>query len=205
MRIDIILESNNSPSGLRTGAARRAVRPGASVSNMNDAGDFSSISCRPRWPRNASARPDRREPSSCTRRRWRALLTLFSGRRSRRSSSVAAHGPAIGIQRTRIVRAARECVEILNIAATAPVRYVKRAVQGALEMRGWVENATEHHGRQRTRCCARPALCRRHHGQRLPVNHVRRVRSSTGARGRPRAARLMNNFWACTQGDARGG
>lgn len=144
MRIDVILESNNPPERvLELGLlAERAGLGGVWVSNMNDARDpfinfvpLAMQSSRIRLGPIAVS-PFELHPLKMAS----SLLTLNEVAKGRAQIVVGAGGGtanAMGIKPVRVVRAVRECVEVLRTAATGqPVRY-----QGEVFKVGWYNPA----------------------------------------------------------------
>lgn len=211
MRIDVILESNNSPERvLELGRlAEECGLGGVWVSNMNDARDpfinFVPLAMNTRRIRLGpiAVSPFELHPLKMAS----SLLTLNEVARGRAQIVVGAGGgtaTAMGIRRTRIVRAVRECVEILRQASTGqPVRYEGELFKVRWYDPRWVQSPPPRiyigaNGPQMLKAAAR-------HGDGIMVSdfvvdHVRRARTlideGLDAAGRDRASFPVNNFWA---------
>lgn len=137
MRIDVILESSNAPERIRDLGvlAEQCGLGGVWVSNMNDARDpfinfvplamaTSRIRIGP-----IAVSPFELHPLKMAS----ALLTLNEVSRGRAQIVVGAGGgtvSAMGLKPHRVVRAVRECMEILRLAASGkPVRYAGELFQ----------------------------------------------------------------------------
>jgi 5,10-methylenetetrahydromethanopterin reductase len=211
MRIDIILESNNPPERvLELGLmAERAGLGGVWVSNMNDARDpfinFVPLAMQTSRIRIGpiAVSPFELHPMKMAS----SLLTLNEVAKGRAQIVVGAGGgtaTAMGIKPTRVVRAVRECVEVLRTAATGqPVRY-----QGELFKVGWYNPSWVRspppviyagaNGPQMLKAAPRYA-----DGVMVSdfvVDHVRRARAiidgTLAEAGRDPAGFPVNNFWA---------
>ncbi len=131
MRIDVILEANNPPETiLKLGRlAEEQGLGGVWVSNMNDARDpfinFVPLAMQTERIRLGpiAVSPFELHPLKMAS----SLLTLNEVAKGRAQIVVGAGGgtaTAMGAKPVRVVRAVRECVEILKAAATGkPVRY----------------------------------------------------------------------------------
>jgi 5,10-methylenetetrahydromethanopterin reductase len=131
MRIDVILESNNAPERIRDLGvlAEQCGLGGVWVSNMNDARDpfinFVPLAMATRRIRIGpiAVSPFELHPLKMAS----ALLTLNEVSQGRAQIVVGAGGgtvSAMGLQPQRVVRAVRECIDILRLAASGePVRY----------------------------------------------------------------------------------
>lgn len=131
MKIDVILESNLPPERIaELGClAERMGLGGVWVSNMNDARDpFINFVDLARATSRIGLGPIAVSPFELHPLKMaRSLLTLNEVARGRARIVVGAGGgtaTAMGVKPVRVVRAVRECVEILKAAATGkPVRY----------------------------------------------------------------------------------
>lgn len=211
MRIDVILESNLPPERIAElgSLAERCGLGGVWVSNMNDGRDpFINFVDLARATSRIRLGPIAVSPFELHPLKMASsLLTLNEVAGGRAQIVVGAGGgtaTAIGVKPVRVVRAVRECVEILKAAATgAPLRY-----QGELFKVGWFNPAWVRspppaiyagaNGPQMLRAAPRYA-----DGVMVSdfvVGHVRRARgiidSSLRESGRDPAAFPMNNFWA---------
>jgi 5,10-methylenetetrahydromethanopterin reductase len=218
MRIDVILESNNSPERVaELGVmAERAGLGGVWVSNMNDARDpfinFVPLAMQTSRVRMGpiAVSPFELHPMKMAG----SLLTLNEVAKGRAQIVVGAGGGtvnAMGLKPVRVVRAVRECVEILRVAATGkPVRY-----QGELFKVGWYNPSWVRspppaiyagaNGPQMLKAAPRYA-----DGVMVSdfvVDHVRRARAivdgTLAEAGRDPATFPMNNFWAWHVKDTR--
>lgn len=211
MRIDIILESNNSPERVRElgQLAEQYGLGGVWVSNMNDARDpfinFVPLAMATKRIRLGpiAVSPFELHPLKMAS----SLLTLNEVAGGRAQIVVGAGGgtaSAMGIKRTRIVRAVRECVEILKTAATGkPVRYEGELFKVRWYHAGWVENPPPNiyvgaNGPQMLR--AAPRYADGIMVSDFVVDHVRKARAivdpSLKEAGRDPGTFPMNNFWA---------
>lgn len=211
MRIDVILESNLAPERIaELGKLAEDAGLGAVwVSNMNDARDpFINFVDLARATRRIRLGPIAVSPFELHPLKMASsLLTLNEVANGRAQIVVGAGGgtaTAMGIRPTRVVRAVRECVEILKAGATGkPVRY-----QGEIFKVGWYNPAwvsspppriyAGANGPQMLKAAPRYA-----DGVMVSdfvVDHVRRARAiiddSLRAAGRDPAGFPMNNFWA---------
>lgn len=131
MKIDVILESNLSPERIAElgCCAERAGLGGVWVSNMNDARDpFINFVDLARATSRIGLGPIAVSPFELHPLQMaRSLLTLNEVARGRARIVVGAGGgvaTTMGVKPVRVVRAVRECVEVLKAAATGkPVRY----------------------------------------------------------------------------------
>lgn len=211
MRIDVILESNNPPERiLELGKlAEEQGLGGVWVSNMNDARDpfinfvpLAMATSRIRLGPIAVS-PFELHPLKMAS----SLLTLNEVAKGRAQIVVGGGGgtaTAMGAKPTRVVRAVRECVEILRLGATGqPVRYAGEMFQVKWYNPAWVEHGPPRiyagaNGPQMLRSAPRYA-----DGIMVSdfvVDHVRRARATIDASlaeaGRDPAAFPVNNFWA---------
>lgn len=211
MRIDVILEANNPPETvLKLGRlAEEQGLGGVWVSNMNDARDpfinFVPLAMQTQRIRLGpiAVSPFELHPLKMAS----SLLTLNEVAKGRAQIVVGAGGgtaTAMGAKPVRVVRAVRECVEILKAAATGkPVRY-----QGEIYEIKWYNPAWVHSpppaiyvgagGPQMLRAAAR-------HADGIMVSdfvveQVRKARAivdaSLAEAGRDLKTFPMNNFWA---------
>jgi 5,10-methylenetetrahydromethanopterin reductase len=211
VRIDIILESNNPPERvLELGLmAERAGLGGVWVSNMNDARDpfinFVPLAMQTSRIRIGpiAVSPFELHPMKMAS----SLLTLNEVAKGRARIVVGAGGgtvTAMGIKPTRVVRAVRECVEILRTAATGkPVRYQGELFQVGWYNPSWVRSPPPAiyagaNGPQMLKAAPRYA-----DGVMVSdfvVDHVRRARAiidgTLAEAGRDPADFPLNNFWA---------
>ncbi len=211
MRIDVILESNNSPERVRElGLLAEQHGLGAVwVSNMNDARDpfinFVPLALATRRIRLGpiAVSPFELHPLKMAS----SLLTLNEVAQGRAQIVVGAGGgtaTAMNAKPTRVVRAVRECLEILRLgAAGKPVRYAGEIFQVKWYNPSWVESPPPTlyagaNGPQMLRACPRHA-----DGIMVSdfvVDHVRRARAtideSLRSEGRDPAGYPVNNFWA---------
>jgi len=221
MRIDVILESNNSPERVRElGVLAEQQGLGAVwVSNMNDARDpFINFVPLAMATQRIHLGPIAVSPFELHPLKMASsLLTLNEVAKGRAQIVVGAGGgtaTAMNAKPTRVVRAVRECLEILRLASTGqPVRYAGELFQVKWYNPLWVESAPPMlyagaNGPQMLRACPRHA-----DGIMVSdfvVDHVRRARAtideSLRGVGREPAGYPMNNFWAWhvkeTQADA---
>ncbi len=131
MRIDIILESNNSPETvLKLGKLAEEVGLGGVwVSNMNDSRDpFINFVPLAMASNRIKLGPIAVSPFELHPLKMASsLITLNEMAKGRAQIVVGAGGGtvgAMGIKPTRVVRAVRECVEIIKAAASGkPARY----------------------------------------------------------------------------------
>lgn len=144
MKIDVILESNMTPERIAElgQLAECCGLGGVWVSNMNDARDpFINFVDLARATSRIRLGPIAVSPFELHPLKMASsLLTLNEVAKGRARIVVGAGGgtaSAIGVKPTRVVRAVRECVEILKAGATGkPVRY-----QGELFKVGWYNPA----------------------------------------------------------------
>jgi alkanesulfonate monooxygenase SsuD/methylene tetrahydromethanopterin reductase-like flavin-dependent oxidoreductase (luciferase family) len=211
MRVDVILESNLPPGRIaELGVlAERAGLGAVWVSNMNDARDpfinfveLAKATSRIRLGPIAVS-PFELHPLKMTS----SLLTLNEVAAGRAQIVVGAGGgtaTAMGVKPVRVVRAVRECVEIIKAGATGkPVCYKGELFQVGWYNPSWVKSPPPvvwagANGPQMLRAAPRYA-----DGVMVSdfvVDHVRRARAVIDAtlreEGRDPAAFRMNNFWA---------
>ena len=211
MRIDIILESNNSPEQIRElGELAEANGIGAVwVSNMNDARDpFINF-----VPLAMSTRRIRLGPIAVSPyelhplKMASSLLTLNEVAKGRAQIVIGGGGgtaTAMGVKRPRVVRAVRECAEILKLASTGkPVKYQGELFQVGWYNPSWVRSAPPDiyigaNGPQMLKAAPRHADAVMVSD--FVVEHVRRARTVIDATlaeaGRDPAVFKLNNFWA---------
>jgi 5,10-methylenetetrahydromethanopterin reductase len=211
VRIDVILESNQPPEAIRElGQLAEKCGLGAVwVSNMNDARDpFINFVPLAQGTERIRLGPIAVSPFELHPLKMASsLLTLNEVARGRAQIVVGAGGgtaTAMGARPARVVRAVRECVEILRAGATGrPVRYEGEIFQVKWYNPAWVQSAPPAlyvgaNGPQMLRAAARYA-------DGIMVSdfvpdHVRRARTivdeSLRSAGRDPAAFPMNNFWA---------
>jgi alkanesulfonate monooxygenase SsuD/methylene tetrahydromethanopterin reductase-like flavin-dependent oxidoreductase (luciferase family) len=211
MRVDVILESNNSPETLlRLGRlAEDHGLGGVWVSNMNDARDpfinFVQLGLGTQRVRIGpiAVSPFELHPLKMTS----SLLTLNEVTGGRAQIVVGAGGgtaTAMGAKPERVVRAVRECVEIIRAGCSGePVRYQGEIFQVRWYNPAWVKQSAPliyvgANGPQMLRSAARYA-----DGIMVSdfvIDHVRKARAiidqSLDEAGRERASFRMNNFWA---------
>ncbi len=211
MKIDVILESNNAPETvLKLGRLAEEVGLGGVwVSNMTDARDpfinFSQLAMGTSRIRLGpiAVSPFELHPMKMAS----SLLTLNELAGGRARIVVGAGGgtaTAMGVPQERRVRAVRECVEILKLAAAGkPVQYKGEIYKVQWYNPKWVKSAAPMiyvgaGGPQMLRSSARYA-----DGIMVSdfvVDHVRRTReiidTSMEEAGRDRNSIQMNNFWA---------
>ncbi len=211
MRIDVILESNNSPERvLELGRlAEEMGLGGVWVSNMNDARDpfinFVPLAMQTERIRLGpiAVSPFELHPLKMAG----SLMTLNEVAGGRAQIVVGAGGgtaTAMGQKPVRVVRAVRECVEILKAAATGkPVSYHGELYDVRWYHPSWIRHAPPHiyvgaNGPQMLRAAARYA-----DGIMVSDFTIERVRwardiidASLADAGRDRAAFPFNNFWA---------
>lgn len=211
MRVDVILESNLPPGRIaELGVlAEQQGLGGVWVSNMNDARDpFINFVDLARATSRIRLGPIAVSPFELHPLKMASsLLTLNEVARGRAQIVVGAGGgtaTAIGVKPTRVVRAVRECVEILKAAATGrPVRYKGELFQVGWYNPSWIESAPPviyagANGPQMLKAAPRYA-------DGIMVSdfvpaHVGRARAIIDATlretGRDAAAFPVNNFWA---------
>jgi 5,10-methylenetetrahydromethanopterin reductase len=210
MRIDLILESNNAPERILE-LGRLAEQQGLGavwVSNMNDARDpFINFVPLAQGTRRIRLGPIAVSPFELHPLKMASsLLTLNEMAGGRAQIVVGAGGgtaSAMGVKPARVVRAVRECVEIIRAAATGkPVRYQGEIFQVKWYNPAWVKSPPPElwvgaNGPQMLRAAARYA-----DGIMVSdfvVDHVARAREiidrSRAEAGLPPAF-PMNNFWA---------
>ena len=211
MRIDVILEANNAPETvLKLGRlAEQQGLGGVWVSNMNDARDpFINFVPLAMGTERIRLGPIAVSPFELHPLKMASsLLTLNEVARGRAQIVVGAGGgtaTAMGAKPARVVRAVRECVEILKAAATGkPVQYRGEIYEVKWYNPAWVKSAAPAiyvgaGGPQMLRSAARYA-----DGIMVSdfvVEHVRKARTIIDASlaevGRDPKAFPMNNFWA---------
>jgi 5,10-methylenetetrahydromethanopterin reductase len=211
MKVDVILESNLPPSRIAElgRLAEQAGLGGVWVSNMNDARDpFINFVDLARATSRIGLGPIAVSPFELHPLKMAgSLLTLNEVAGGRARIVVGAGGgtaTAMGIRPTRVVRAVRECVEILKSAARGkPVRYQGEMFKVGWYDPAWVQSAPPRiyvgaNGPQMLRAAARYA-----DGIMMSdfvVPHVRRARAiiDEGLResGRDPAGFSVSNFWA---------
>jgi 5,10-methylenetetrahydromethanopterin reductase len=218
VRIDVILESNNPPERVaQLGVmAERAGLGGVWVSNMNDARDpfinFVPLALQTSRIRLGpiAVSPFELHPMKMAG----SLLTLNEVAKGRAQIVVGAGGGtvnAMGLKPARVVRAVRECVEILRAAATGkPVRYAGELFRVGWYNPSWVRSPPPAiyagaNGPQMLKAAPRYA-----DGVMVSdfvVDHVRRARAiidgTLAEAGRDPATFPMNNFWAWHVKDTR--
>lgn len=218
MRIDVILESNNAPERVaELGVmAERAGLGGVWVSNMNDARDpfinFVPLALQTSRIRMGpiAVSPFELHPMKMAG----SLLSLNEVAKGRAQIVVGAGGGtvnAMGLKPVRVVRAVRECVEILRAAATGkPVRYQGELFKVGWYNPSWVQSPPPAiyagaNGPQMLKAAPRYA-----DGVMVSdfvVDHVRRARAiidgTLAEAGRDPATFPMNNFWAWHVKDTR--
>ncbi len=148
MKIDVILESNLMPERISElgQLAERWGLGGVWVSNMNDARDpFINFVDLARATSRIRLGPIAVSPFELHPLKMASsLLTLNEVAKGRARIVVGAGGgtaTAMGIKPTRVVRAVRECVEILKMAATGkPVRYKGEMFQVGWYNPSWVRS-----------------------------------------------------------------
>jgi len=211
MRIDVILEANNPPETvLKLGRlAEESGLGGAWVSNMNDARDpfinFVKLAEATEHIRLGpiAVSPFELHPLKMTG----SLLTLNELAHGRAQIVVGAGGgtaSAMGVQPTRVVRAVRECVEILQAGCSGkPVRYQGEIFKVNWYNAAWAKSSPPMiyvgaNGPQMLRAAAKYA-----DGIMVSdfvIEHVRTARSiideSLAVSGRDPATFAMSNFWA---------
>ena len=211
MRIDIILESNNPPERvLELGRlAEEAGLGGVWVSNMNDARDpfinFVPLAMQTERIRLGpiAVSPFELHPLKMAS----SLMTLNEVAHGRAQIVVGAGGgtaTAMGQKPVRVVRAVRECVEILKAAATGkPVSYHGEIYDVHWYNPSWIEHTAPRiyvgaNGPQMLRAAARYA-----DGIMVSDFTIDRVRwareiidASLSEAGRSVATFPVNNFWA---------
>jgi 5,10-methylenetetrahydromethanopterin reductase len=211
MRIDVILESKNAPQQvLELGRLAEDVGLGGVwVSNMNDARDpfinFVPLAMQTEHIRLGpiAISPFELHPLKMAS----SLMTLNEVAGGRAQIVVGAGGgtaTAMGLKPTRVVRAVRECVEILKASATGkPVSYHGEIFDVGWYNPAWIQNSPPclyvgANGPQMLRAAARYA-----DGIMVSDFTIERVRwareiidSSLVAAGRTSADFPLNNFWA---------
>ncbi len=211
MRIDVILESNNSPETVRKLGclAEECGLGGVWVSNMTDGRDpFINFVPLASATKHIAIGPIAVSPFELHPLKMASsLLTLNEFTEGRAQIVVGAGGgtvTAMGLEPERRVRAVRECVEIIKAAATGkPVQYRGEIYQIHWFNPKWAKSAAPKvyvgaGGPQMLRSAARYA-----DGIMVSdfvVNHVRWARGlideSLSESGRDPSVFSMNNFWA---------
>lgn len=211
MRVDVILESNNSPEQiLELGRLAEEQGLGAVwVSNMNDARDpFINFVPLAMGTRRIRLGPIAVSPFELHPLKMASsLLTLNEVAKGRAQIVVGAGGgtaTAMGVKPARVVRAVRECVEIVKAGATGqPVRYQGEIFKVQWYNPAWVRSPAPKvyvgaNGPQMLRSAARYA-----DGIMVSdfvIDHVRKARAIIDASlleaGRDPRTFPMNNFWA---------
>lgn len=211
MRIDVILESNLTPERIAElgQLAERNGLGGVWVSNMNDARDpfinFVPLAMQTSRIRIGpiAVSPFELHPLKMTS----SLLTLNEIARGRAQIVVGAGGGiaiAMGLKPTRVVRAVRECVEIIKSGASGkPVRYKGEIFQVGWYNPSWVRSPPPAiyagaNGPQMLK--AAPRYADGIMVSDFVVDHVRRARAIIDATlaesGRDAKSFPVNNFWA---------
>jgi 5,10-methylenetetrahydromethanopterin reductase len=211
MRIDIILESNLTPEQIAElgQLAERCGLGGVWVSNMNDARDpFINFVDLARATRRIRLGPIAVSPFELHPLKMASsLLTLNEVAKGRAQIVVGAGGGtvnAMGLKPARVVRAVRECVEILKAGATGkPVRYKGEIFQVGWYNPSWVRSPPPAiyagaNGPQMLK--AAPRYADGIMVSDFVVEHVRRARAVVDGTlrdmGRDVKTFPMNNFWA---------
>ena len=211
MRIDLILESNLPSERIaELGVlAERAGIGGVWVSNMNDARDpFINMVDLARATSRIRLGPIAVSPFELHPLKMASsLLTLNELARGRAQIVVGAGGgtaTAMGIKPARVVRAVRECVEILKTAATGkPVRYPGEVFKVGWYNPSWVQSPPPMiyagaNGPQMLK--ATPRYADGVMASDFVVDHVRSARmiidETLRVAGRDVASFPMSNFWA---------
>jgi 5,10-methylenetetrahydromethanopterin reductase len=211
MRIDVILESR-LPAARIAALGRLAEQQGLGgvwVSNMNDARDpFINFVELAQTTRSIRMGPIAVSPFELHPLKMASsLLTLNEIAGGRAQIVVGAGGgtaTAMGIKPTRVVRAVRECVEILKSAATGkPVRYQGELFRIGWYDASWVESSPPAvyvgaNGPQMLK--AAPRYADGVMASDFVVDHVRSARMIVDqtllAAGREPASFPVSNFWA---------
>ncbi|GMW06700.1 MAG: hypothetical protein AMXMBFR8_14970 [Nevskiales bacterium] len=211
MKIDVILESNLPPERIATlgQLAERNGLGGVWVSNMNDARDpFINFVDLARATSRIRLGPIAVSPFELHPLKMaNSLLTLNEVAGGRARIVVGAGGgtaTAIGVRPVRVVRAVRECVEIIRAASAGkPVRYQGEIFKVGWYNPSWVRSAPPliyagANGPQMLKAAPRHA-----DGVMVSdfvVDHVRRARAvidgTLREMGRAPAGFPMSNFWA---------
>jgi len=211
VRIDVILESNLGPGPIAElgQLAERCGLGGVWVSNMNDARDpFINFVDLARATSRIRLGPIAVSPFELHPLKMAgSLLTLNELAGGRAQIVVGAGGGTVasmGIKPVRVVRAVRECVEILKAAARGkPVRYKGELFQVGWYDPSWVRSPPPDiyagaNGPQMLK--AAPRYADGIMVSDFVVDHVRRaheiVSASLTEAGRDAGAFAMNNFWA---------
>lgn len=211
MRIDIILESNNSPDRIAElgKLAEDCGLGGVWVSNMNDGRDpFINFVDLAQVTQNIRLGPIAVSPFELHPLKMAAALLTLNERSSGRAQIVVGAGggtaSAMGVSTNRPVRAVRECVEILKMAASGqPLRYRGEIYEVRWWNPSWAISPPPNlyvgaNGPQMLRTAAKYA-----DGIMVSdfvIEHVRKAREiideSLAADGRSREDFRLNNFWA---------
>lgn len=211
MRIDLILESNLTPGRIaELGVlAERYGFGGVWVSNMNDARDpFINFVDLARATKRIRLGPIAVSPFELHPLKMASsLLTLNEVAGGRAQIVVGAGGgtaTSMGVKPVRVVRAVRECVEILRAAATGkPVRYDGELFRVGWYNPAWVESPPPAiyvgaNGPQMLK--AAPRYADGIMVSDFVPHHVERSRAiidnTLRETGRDPAAFALNNFWA---------
>ncbi|MCL4720577.1 MAG: LLM class flavin-dependent oxidoreductase [Gammaproteobacteria bacterium] len=211
VRIDIILESSNSPERIRElgELAEASGLGGVWVSNMNDARDpFINF-----VPLAMSTQRIRLGPIAVSPfelhplKMASSLLTLNEVAKGRAQIVIGAGGgtaQAMGAKPVRVVRAVRECAEILRLAATGrPMRYQGELFEVKWYNPSWVRSPAPDiyigaNGPQMLKAAPRHADAIMVSD--FVVDHVRRSRAiidgTLAGAGKDPATFRLNNFWA---------
>jgi 5,10-methylenetetrahydromethanopterin reductase len=211
VRIDVILESNLPPAQIAElgQLAERHGLGGVWVSNMNDARDpFINFVDLARATRRIRLGPIAVSPFELHPLKMASSLLALNEMAGGRAQIVVGAGggtvASMGIKPARVVRAVRECVEILKAAATGkPVRYKGVLFQVGWYNPSWVTSPPPAiyvgaNGPQMLKAAPR-------HADGIMVSdfvveHVRRARAivdgTLGEMGRKPRSFPMNNFWA---------
>lgn len=211
MRIDIILESNNSPERVSElgELAEACGLGGVWVSNMNDARDpfinFVPLAMNTSRIRLGpiAVSPFELHPLKMAS----SLLTLNEVAKGRAQIVIGAGGgtaQAMGAKPVRVVRAVRECAEILRIAGLGqPVRFKGELFEVKWYNPSWVKSPPPDiyigaNGPQMLK--AAPRVADAVMVSDFVVDHVRRSRAiidgTLDAVGKDRKTFKLNNFWA---------
>lgn len=211
MRIDIILESNNSPDTVAElgKLAEDCGLGGVWVSNMNDGRDpFINFVDLARLTDKIRLGPIAVSPFELHPLKMAAALLTLNERSNGRAQIVVGAGggtaTAMGVSTERPVRAVRECVEILQTAATGqPLRYQGEIYQVRWWNPAWATSPPPAiyvgaNGPQMLRTAAKYA-----DGIMVSdfvIDHVRKARgiidASLAESGRSPDKFRLNNFWA---------
>ena len=211
MRIDVILESNNSPDTVAElgKLAEECGLGGVWVSNMNDGRDpFINFVDLARVTDRIRMGPIAVSPFELHPLKMAAALLTLNERSAGRAQIVVGAGggtaSAMGMKTERPVRAVRECIEILQAAATGePLRYKGEMYQVRWWNPSWAKSRPPviyagANGPQMLSSAARYA-----DGIMVSDFVIERVRDareridrSLADSGRPAESFRLNNFWA---------